>query len=62
MNEQEEASLLANVLTFSKTGYSALYLVHAKSLTCSLDLGSCRKNWLHGNANISKSEYVERQI
>jgi hypothetical protein len=52
----KQLGLTKKVLTFRKTGYSALNLVQAKSLICSGVPGSCRRNWLHGNANISKSD------
>lgn len=55
------ASKKNTLITFWNIGYSALYLVQANSFASLLEPGSCRKNWLHGNAKISKSENQQKR-
>lgn len=43
-------------VTFSNTGNSALNLVHTVCWISSFVPGSCHRNWLQGNAKISKPE------
>lgn len=57
-NEEEKK----NQITFWNIGYSALYRVQANSCTSWLVVGSCFKNWLHGNAKISRPEISQKHM